>query len=103
MMGVGNPELDMIKTKKYQFYFHSAGILSKERTLALLLQLVLKMIKIFNGFLTNLNAGTGKACAGQAKLMLSPKLLNKLEVFDSCENFGLAPPIGSTNHTFLKY
>ena len=35
--------------------------------------------------------------------MLSPLLLNKLEVFDSWENFGLAPPIGSRNFEFSKW
>ena len=45
--------------------------------------------------LTNLNAGTGKACAGQDKLMLSSDWTNQVELFEPWGNFGLAPPIGS--------
>ena len=48
--------------------------------------------------LTNLNAGTGKACAGQDKLMLSSDWTNQVELFEPWGNFGLAPPIGSTQN-----
>ena len=44
---------------------------------------------------TDLNEGMGCPCAGQDKQNVSPNLVDKIEPLDLCENFGLAPPIGS--------
>ena len=43
-----------------------------------------------------LNDGSGYACAGQASANDSPPILSKVPIdFDSEENLGAAPPIGS--------
>ena len=44
---------------------------------------------------TNLNEGSGAPWAGQRRDSSWPHLLVNVELSDSCENFGLVPPIGS--------
>ena len=44
---------------------------------------------------TNLNEGTGKPCAGHDRLIAWFNSFNSIDPFDSCANFGPAPPMGS--------
>ncbi len=45
--------------------------------------------------LTNLNDGMGDPCAGHIRESIDPDSLTKVLLLESCENFGLAPPMGS--------
>ena len=44
---------------------------------------------------THLNDGMGDPCAGHNNGELDPSILLKVKLSASCENLGLAPPIGS--------
>lgn len=55
-------------------------------------------LKIFTNKIkrwSNLNAGTGKPCAGHSRLKLSNSFLTKSDSFVSDENLGIDPLIGS--------
>ena len=45
----------------------------------------------------NLNEGIGEPCAGHDNPRALPSSRSKVVIFDSTENFGAEPPIGSTN------
>ena len=45
--------------------------------------------------MSNLYEGTGEPWAGQDKLKEKSDFLKKVELFESAENFGADPPIGS--------
>lgn len=63
------------------------------------------LLKLFDvsTVITYLNIGTGKACAGHAKVMEPAVAVLKLFESSIVGNFGLTPPTGSVHHSKHSY